>query len=173
VRLVANAWHSGLLLPREALARAAAEAGAGALVGVQHRRASARGEQGGERQAPVEGGERRHGAVEAGIYPPAPGAETVTVRLVANAWHSGLLLPREALARAGQRLARQQQTGMPGIGDEPHRDRLRAGCRRVEGGSCGGWSRRPDGMARRRRLLPRSVRYAASLGLVLAVPAAA
>lgn len=35
-----------------------------------------------------------------GLYPPAPGAETVTVRLVAQAWHSGLLLPREDLARA-------------------------------------------------------------------------
>ncbi|NGM34592.1 DUF2459 domain-containing protein [Methylobacterium sp. DB0501] len=34
------------------------------------------------------------------LYPPAPGAETVTVRLVAQAWHSGLLLPREDLARA-------------------------------------------------------------------------
>ncbi|BCM84176.1 DUF2459 domain-containing protein [Methylobacterium indicum] len=37
VRLVANAWHSGLLLPREALARAAAQAGSGALVGVTER----------------------------------------------------------------------------------------------------------------------------------------
>ncbi|AWN49417.1 DUF2459 domain-containing protein [Methylobacterium terrae] len=35
-----------------------------------------------------------------GLYPPAPGAETVTVRLVAGAWHSGLLLPRSDLARA-------------------------------------------------------------------------
>ncbi|TGD97949.1 DUF2459 domain-containing protein [Methylobacterium nonmethylotrophicum] len=34
------------------------------------------------------------------LYPPAPGTATVTVRLVANAWHSGLLLPRDDLARA-------------------------------------------------------------------------
>ncbi|WP_167456055.1 DUF2459 domain-containing protein [Methylobacterium currus] len=34
------------------------------------------------------------------LYPPAPGDESVTVRLVAGAWHSGLLLPREALAQA-------------------------------------------------------------------------
>lgn len=35
-----------------------------------------------------------------GLYPPSPDAETVTVRLVAGAWHSGLLLPRDELARA-------------------------------------------------------------------------
>ncbi len=34
------------------------------------------------------------------LYPPPPGEEAVTVRLVARAWHSGLLLPRDALARA-------------------------------------------------------------------------
>ena len=34
------------------------------------------------------------------LYPPAPGDEAVTVRLVAGAWHSGLLLPRADLARA-------------------------------------------------------------------------
>ncbi len=34
------------------------------------------------------------------LYPPAPGDESVTVRLVAGAWHSGLLLPRDTLARA-------------------------------------------------------------------------
>ncbi len=27
------------------------------------------------------------------LYPPPPGDDAVTVRLVANAWHSGLLLP--------------------------------------------------------------------------------
>ncbi|TNC12305.1 DUF2459 domain-containing protein [Methylobacterium terricola] len=40
-----------------------------------------------------------------GLYPPAPGAETVTVRLVAQAWHSGLLLPRADLARAAAEAA--------------------------------------------------------------------
>ncbi|MGF3024746.1 DUF2459 domain-containing protein [Methylobacterium aquaticum] len=35
-----------------------------------------------------------------GLYPPAPGEAAVTVRLVAGAWHSGLLLPRDALAAA-------------------------------------------------------------------------
>ncbi|AWN54496.1 DUF2459 domain-containing protein [Methylobacterium sp. 17Sr1-1] len=35
-----------------------------------------------------------------GLYPPPPGEATVTVRVVAGAWHSGLLLPREDLARA-------------------------------------------------------------------------
>jgi uncharacterized protein (TIGR02117 family) len=34
------------------------------------------------------------------LYPPPPGDETVTVRVVAGAWHSGLLLPREDLVRA-------------------------------------------------------------------------
>ncbi|OAS18793.1 hypothetical protein A5481_25795 [Methylobacterium platani] len=34
------------------------------------------------------------------LYPPAPGEAAVTVRLVADAWHSGLLLPRDALAQA-------------------------------------------------------------------------
>ncbi|MCF4125072.1 DUF2459 domain-containing protein [Methylobacterium sp. SyP6R] len=34
------------------------------------------------------------------LYPPAPGEAAVTVRLVARTWHSGLLLPRDALARA-------------------------------------------------------------------------
>ncbi|KMO43716.1 hypothetical protein VQ03_07150 [Methylobacterium tarhaniae] len=36
------------------------------------------------------------------LYPPAPGEETVTVRLVAGPWHSGLLLPRDTLARAAE-----------------------------------------------------------------------
>lgn len=34
------------------------------------------------------------------LYPPAPDDEAVTVRLVAGTWHSGLLLPRDGLARA-------------------------------------------------------------------------
>lgn len=36
------------------------------------------------------------------LYPPPPGEAAVTVRLVAGAWHSGLLLPREDLARAAE-----------------------------------------------------------------------
>ncbi|SFU40636.1 conserved hypothetical protein [Methylobacterium sp. 174MFSha1.1] len=35
-----------------------------------------------------------------GLYPPPPGEAAVTVRVVAGAWHSGLLLPRDDLARA-------------------------------------------------------------------------
>ncbi|KMO36070.1 hypothetical protein VQ02_16160 [Methylobacterium variabile] len=34
------------------------------------------------------------------LYPPAAGDEAVVVRLVARTWHSGLLLPRDDLARA-------------------------------------------------------------------------
>ncbi|MGY2049496.1 DUF2459 domain-containing protein [Methylobacterium sp. JK268] len=37
VHLVANGWHSGLVLPRETLARAAAAAGAGGLLGISER----------------------------------------------------------------------------------------------------------------------------------------
>lgn len=36
------------------------------------------------------------------LYPPPPGEAAVTVRLVAQSWHSGLLLPRDTLARAAE-----------------------------------------------------------------------
>jgi uncharacterized protein (TIGR02117 family) len=40
---------------------------------------------------------------DARLYPPAPGAPRVEVHIVTNFYHSGLIVPREALAEAAQR----------------------------------------------------------------------
>ncbi len=81
VRLVAGAWHSGLLLPRDTLARAAAEAGDGTLVEVAERF-------------------RAYPALEIGWAMPASTAPCRRSRPSTGDWRCGPCSPRAGVRRS-------------------------------------------------------------------------